>query len=573
MINKRLLKESVRKASYVPAGILNSLLSAVFTIFNALLLALVVDRVFIRGESLKSIILYIVLFIINSACRFAVGLALETHIRSCAEEIKEEIKDKSFKIILSSTPDKIKGQKNGDIISLLTEGTEMLTAYYSQYIPQFFSAILIPMVLLICSLFVDRLSALIMLITYPLIPLFMILIGSRSKELNERQWKKLTLLSSHFLDMLQGIRTLKVFGRSRLQEEKVFQVSEEYRHSTIQVLRVSFLSALVLEAASTICTAVVAVNLGLRLTYGKISFFNAFFILMLTPDFYMPMRQLGTRFHASLNGNIAIEKIDELHSSLVDRTDTRIELQQVKAHVSIQFRKLSFHREERETLKDISFSINSKEKVALIGESGSGKSTLINILSGFIRADDERVFINGSDLNGININSYMEKVSLVPQFPHIFNMSIRENILLGNDIPEEEFLNICSLTRVDDFLRQFPEGYETLIGDGEAVVLSGGEKQRLALARALVKKPEFIIMDEPTSSLDAETEEIVPGLLTGELRDKTVLIASHRLNIIKEADKILVLHDGSIAEMGTHEELLKLGGRYYNMVKAMEGRL
>lgn len=571
MIDKLLFKEWGVKKSYIPACIVNSILSAAFTAFNAFFLASIVNMVFMKHEGINSIKLYLVALLINAACKFIVNMALETHIKDRAEDIKESIKQKSIKHLTSSTPNKVKEQNLGEVITLLSQGAEMLTPYYSEYMPQFLSSILVPLVLLICTLFVDRLSALIMLVTYPLIPMFMILIGKKSKELNEKQWKKLTVLSSHFLDMLQGIRTLKLFGKSKLQEKKVFEISESYRHSTISVLRISFLSALVLETASTICTALVAVDLGLRLTYSKISFFNAFFILILTPEFYLPMRQLGAKFHASLNGSVAMEKLQLLQDSLNTKKNISEKNQLRGKAVSVEINNLSFSHKEKEALNNVSFKINSGEKVALIGESGSGKSTLIDILSGFIKVEDGSVFINNIDINRLDHNDYLNKISLVPQFPHIFNMNLKDNIVLGsNRVSQKEFEKVCELTKVDEFSKQFTNQYETLIGDGEAVVLSGGEKQRIALARALVKNSELIILDEPTSALDADTEELVPKLIYEELEDKTVLIAAHRLNTVKDADKILVLHQGTIVEAGTHEELLAYGGRYFSMIKTLE---
>lgn len=601
MLNKRLLKESRTKNLYIPIVILRAVLNSIFIIFTAGLLALIVDGVFLKKYRLLEIKMYLVLFILNSVLKFVFNLFIDMYINNCSEDIKEDIKIKNFKLILSSNPYKVKNLGVGESINLLTDGFEMVTPYYSQYIPQVLASFLIPAVICIFAATVDRLSAIIMVITYPIIPLFMALIGSKTKELNEKQWKNLSILSSHFLDILQGLSTLKIFGRGRVQEKKVFEVSENYRKSIMDVLKVTFLSSLVLELSATISTAVLAVNLGLRLVYSKIDFLEAFFILMLAPEFYLPLRQLGLKFHSSLNGQVVIEKVEamekELKPQVIERQgikcceskmqsskkerllkDTfkypdklkRMEnnLDTVGNHFSIEVKNLSFLYRDKETLNNISFKISSGEKVAIVGESGSGKSTLINILSYFLKVEEGMISINGKDITRVNRGSYLSKIALVPQFPHIFNMSIEDNILLGNTgIRHNKLLNIYKLAKIEQFSQEFKEKYKTIIGDGEDIAISGGEKQRIALARAVVKNADFIILDEPTSALDPETEEIVTDIMRGYLKEKTVLIAAHRLNTIQAVDKILVLQEGFLVEIGTHEELIRKRGRYYELLK------
>lgn len=564
MINKRLLKEALSKRSYIPTAVVYGVLNSLFSILTALFMALLVDGIFIKKSNLKNMKIYILLFLINAVVKFLFNLFIEKHIKNCAEDIKEQLRRKAFNLILSSNPYRIKNIDTGRIINLLTEGFQSITSYYSQYIPQVFSAFLIPTLICIFTAVADKLSALIMIITYPIIPLFMVLIGYKTEELNNNQWNKLNTLSSHFLDVLQGLSTLKLFGRSKIQEEKVYEISEDYRKGTMEVLKVTFLSSLVLELTSTISIAVLAVNLGLRLVYSKIDFLQAFFILIIAPDFYLPLRQLGLKFHSSLNGKIAVEKLEELEKELEEREDNCRKAELEKDKFTVEVKNLSFTHRNREALNNISFKISSKEKVAIVGESGSGKSTLINILSGFLKVNDGTVFINGIDINLINRESYLRNIALVPQFPHIFDKSIKDNILLSNrEADLKEFYNICRTTKVEEFTVKYKDRYDTAVGEGERVIISGGERQRIAAARAVLKNTPFIILDEPTSALDPETEEIIPELLKGYLKDKTLLIAAHRLNTIKAADKILVLQEGYLVESGSHEELMAKRGRYF----------
>lgn len=245
MLNKRLLKESSIKKLYIPVIIINAVINSIFIIVTAALLALIVEGVFFKRCNLNKINLYILLFLLNAAFRFVSNFFIQKYIKDCSEDIKNKIKLEFFNLILSTNPYKIKKNSTGELVNILTDGMEMITPYYSQYIPQVATVVFISLMICTAVAFVDRLSALIMVITFPIIPIFMALIGYKTKELNEKQWKKLNILSSHFLDMLQGLNTLKSFGRSKIQEEKIYEISESYRKSTMEVLKVTFLSSLV----------------------------------------------------------------------------------------------------------------------------------------------------------------------------------------------------------------------------------------------------------------------------------------------------------------------------------------
>jgi ATP-binding cassette subfamily C protein CydD len=573
MINKRLLKESRFKRFYIVAVIITSLFNSLFIVVSAYLLSYIVAGIFLKTKTLEEIKIYVAFFIGNTVLKALFNFVSEVYIKNSSEEIKENLKDKLFKLVISANPYKVKNEKLGELINTITEGVEMVERYYSEYIPQFFAAFIIPLFICFGVAYVDKISALIMIITYPIIPVFMILIGYKSKEANERQWKKLNILSSHFIDMLQGLSTLKIFGISNNQEEKIFNISESHRKATMEVLKISFLSALVLELFATISTAIVAVNLGLRLVYDQISFLNAFFILVLTPDFYLPVRQLGLKFHASLNGVVAIEKIEILEEKFRKKfSEDKVTVEDSKFEIEVK--NLSFVYENKEVLKGISFKISSGEKIALIGESGSGKSTLINILSGFLEVQENMVFVNGVDINNINRESYLKNITLVPQFPHIFNRSIEDNLTVGyKEIDNKEFLNIYKKARVEEFSETFEKGYKTIIGEGESVSISLGEAQRIAIARAMLKNSGFIIFDEPSSALDAEKEDFLIETVKKHFKKNTILIAAHRLNTIRAVDKIIMLKEGKISEVGSHRELMEKRGDYYKLMESPEVEL
>ncbi|AQR96298.1 thiol reductant ABC exporter subunit CydD [Clostridium saccharoperbutylacetonicum] len=568
MINKRLLKESNFKRFYIVVSVVSSIFNALFIVISAYLLSAMISGIFLNAKTFKDMKIYFILFIANALLKFTFNFVNEIYIKNSAEDIKGNFREKLFHLVVSANPYKVKNEKLGEVINLITEATEMIGQYYSEYIPQFFAAFIIPLLICLGVAYVDKISALIMVITYPLIPIFMILIGFKSKAANEKQWKKLNLLSSHFIDMLQGLSTLKLFGISKRQEDKIYEISENHRKATMEVLRVSFLSALVLELFSTISTALVAVNLGLRLVYDQISFFSAFFILVITPDFYLPVRQLGLKFHASLNGVVAIEKIEEFEKKLAkDSSLSNIEMKENKFEIEVK--DLEFFYDDKKVLKNLNFKITAGEKVALIGESGSGKSTLINILSGFLKVQDNMVLINGKDIN--QIENYFDNIALVPQFPHIFNKSIKENICVGyKDLDENELLKIYKYSKINEFCEAAEGGDETVIGEGENLTISGGEAQRIAIARAMVKNSNFIIFDEPSSALDSEKEELILEAIQKYFKTNTVLIAAHRLNTIKMVDKIIMLNEGRIIEMGTHKELMEKQGEYYKLMMSTE---
>lgn len=572
MIDKRLFREAKNSKIYIPLCIISTFLNAFFIVFAAYLLSKTVDCIFIQKYTFKATKIYIILFVINAGLRALVNFFIDINIKSISEDIKEDIRMNIFQKIIFSNPLKVKNQRYGELISTLTEGVEMITPYFSQYIPQLFSSFLIPLIVSIAVFSIDNLSGIIMLITYPIIPVFMRLIGYKSKEANEKQWKKLSMLSSHFLEMLQGLRTLKVFGRSKLQEEKVYKISEDYRKSTMEVLRISFLSALVLELSATISTAVIAVDLGLRLVYDKITFLNAFFILILAPDFYLPLRQLGLKFHASLNGQVAIEKIEEFQNFLEEKAEIEKSID-LGEEISIEVKNLSFSHDSKETINNISFKIHKGEKVAVIGESGSGKSTLVNILCKFLEVESGTVFINGKEINDINREEYLQKIAIVPQFPHVFNRTIKENIILSKEKDSEILNKVISISKLSFFVDEYKNKLETIIGDGEETEISGGEKQRIAIARAIYKNSSFVVLDEPTSAMDSETEELMTEVMQNCFSDKTVFISAHRLSTVKNVDKLLVMKDGKLIECGSPEELISMKGYYYSLIKTEEERV
>jgi ATP-binding cassette subfamily C protein CydD len=477
--------------------------------------------------------------------------------------------------LFSLGPAYTSGERSGELTNTVVEGVETLEAYFSQYIPQLALAALVPLTILIFILPLDLTSGLVLLLTAPLIPVFMILIGDAADRLTQRQWKSLSRMSAHFLDTLQGLTTLKLLGRSRDQAQAIAAISTRFRQSTLSVLRVAFLSALVLEMVATLSTAVVAVEIGLRLLYGRLAFEQAFFVLILAPEFYLPLRMLGTRFHAGMSGVAAAERIFEildipLHpmpSSPHQSTPSP----ELRFDIHFQNVHYAYEDGQRSALHDLSMRIPPGQKVAIVGPSGSGKSTIAHLLLRFIDPDRGSITVDGQPLDTINITAWRSQIAWVPQKPHLFNASIGENIRLANpNASPEEVIHAARQAYAHDFIQAFPQAYDTLIGE-RGSRLSGGQAQRVALARAFLKQAPFLILDEATANLDPEIEAQLREAMGHLLQDRTALIIAHRLGVAQDADRILVIASGRVIETGSHTKLLEEGGLYSRLFAAYGG--
>ena len=456
-------------------------------------------------------------------------------------------------------------ERHGDVIHMLTDGLEQVDAYVARYIPQILYAIMIPLIMGIAIVDTLPIIGIILIITVPLIPFFMILIGKQADRLNKEQWERMSFLSGHFLDVLQGITTLKLFGRAKDQIKVIGRLSEEFKDSTLRVLRVAFLSALVLELVSTISTALIAVYLGLTLLDGEISFFSAFFILLLAPEFYTPFRQLGAAFHTGMAGKTSILKYEEFMNR---QPSLPIGGQsQLKGKVqAIEIKDLTFTYEDSENgVQHISLEAKRNSPIMLVGESGAGKSTIAHIIGGFLTAPKGSVTIDGFDLCDIDIEWWRQQITYVSQHPHIMKGTLRDVLSFGMNVSDEEIIEACKEVQLLDVINRQQDGLDTVISEG-GLGLSGGERQRVALVRAFLRKGQVLILDEVTAHLDVKTEAIISSAIKRLMDNKIVIIIGHRLQTMHWASTLYVLKTGRIIQQGSYAKLLSVDGYFKDLV-------
>jgi ATP-binding cassette, subfamily C, bacterial CydD len=398
-----------------------------------------------------------------------------------------------------------------------------------------------------------------------------------SEKLTRKQFGDLKRMSAFFLDSLQGLTTLKLLNQSRKQTEQIAWVGENYRKTTMDVLRLTFLSALTLEWLATLSVAVIAVEIGVRLLSGNMAFEQAFFILVIAPEFYLPLRMVGLRFHASASGVAAAKNIflvlDE-PPMVVDMPAAVLPLDfELKPPFQISFENIDYFYTGRQAaaLENVSFVMKAGLQTALVGKSGAGKSTAANLVLGLIQPSSGKISINGKSLAELPLDWWQSNLAWVPQQPYLFNTSIKENILISK--PEaslEEIWRAVKLANLEDLVKSLSAGLDTQIGE-KGARLSGGQAQRVALARAFLRDAQVVIMDEPTAHLDPEQEGLLVEATRRLCQGRTVLTIAHRLATVIGADQIIVLEDGRVTECGNHAALINQQGFYQKLVSAYQG--
>lgn len=562
----------------------NSLLvSVIFSIAGGLILILqaysasqVIAQVFIAGKELSQVLpgMFTLLGLILT--RSIIHLIADGTASQGAISIKSALREKLLNHLVNLGPAYTESKPAGELVAVAMQGIESIESYFSQYLPQVILAISLPLMILAAVFPIDLLTGLIFLITVPLIPLFMTLIGSMASRLTRKQFDALQHMSGFLLDTIRLITTIKVLGQSKNQERKIIKVSERYRQTTLEVLRLTFLSALVLELVATIATAVVAVEVGLRLLYWNLEFEQAFFILLIAPEFYQPLRQLGLRYHAAASGLSAAERLNEIFDTLPSKPAILKERpgEGEKLQVDeVRFEHVSFRYPERTTdsLNDLSLILRKGTLTVVTGPSGSGKSSLIKLLLRFQSPQSGRILIDGAELDSIDLAAWRSRVSFAPQQPVLLKGSLLENIRLAR--PDAEMADIQTAVRwagISDLIERLPLGFDTQVGEGGGG-LSGGQRQRISLARAFLKKAPVLIMDEPSSHQDPHLQRELDDTLLHLAEVRIILIIAHRIETIQRADQVVILDNGNLVDIGIHSTLIEKNYNYRRLFSS--GRL
>ncbi len=568
-IDPRLIKMAISQHLLLGLTVLSGLAAGIGVVIQAHLLSQIINLSFLHGFGLGDLIPWIIRISVVLLLRAGLVWTSEITASELALRVKSTLRRRIFDHIQALGPAFIRKEESGELDNVLLEGLETLEAYFSQYLPQLALAALVPITYLIFVFPLDWLSGLVLLLTAPLIPIFMLLIGNLAQSLTRRQWTALSRMSAYFLDVLQGLTTLKLLGRSKAQVKVLAEVSENYRRVTMGVLKVTFLSALVLELIATLSTAVVAVQVGLRLLYGQLGFEQAMFVLLLAPEFYLPLRSLGARFHAGMAGITVAGRVFEILSIPLPPTNQSSQVVNLREGQlpEIHFENISLEYDGRLVLNRVSFSLQPGKTTALVGLSGSGKSSLAALLLGFIQPSSGSIWIGDHLLSRLSLDVWRDNLAWTPQNPYLLCDSVFSNIRVGRSQADlGAVIQAAKMAQIHDFIQTLPQGYETLVGAGGAR-LSGGQAQRIALARAFLRDAPILILDEPTAQLDPVTERQVQVSLQSLLKGRTALVIAHRLSTVKDADQILVLENGCIVERGQHADLIARGGLYARLVQ------
>ncbi|MEU6219680.1 thiol reductant ABC exporter subunit CydD [Streptomyces sp. NPDC047022] len=538
-IDPRLLRHARGTRLFLMAVVALGTVAAVLVIAQAMLIAEVVVGVFQRHHSVAGLRIPFLLLPAVAVGRALVAWLTELAAHRSSAAVKSELRGRLLERASALGPGWLGQQRTGSLVALATRGIDALDDYFSRYLPQLGLAVVVPVAVLARIVTEDWVSAAIIVATLPLIPLFMILIGWATQSQMDRQWKLLSRLSGHFLDVVAGLPTLKVFGRAKAQAESIKRITGDYRRATVRTLRIAFLSSFALELLATISVALVAVTIGMRLVHGDMDLYTGLVILVLAPEAYLPLRQVGAQYHAAAEGLSAAEELFAVLETPTPTPGTR----RLPTAGEIAFEQVTVRYPGRssDALSEVSLRIRPGETVALVGPSGSGKSTLLNVLLGFVPVARGRVRVGGADLDSADLEEWRSRIAWVPQRPQLFAGTIAENVRLARPEADETAVRkALSDAGALGFVEALPAGAATVLGE-DGAGLSAGQRQRLALARAFLADRPVLLLDEPTASLDGATEaevvEAVRRLATG----RTVLLVVHRPALLGVADRVVRL--------------------------------
>ena len=524
---------------YVVLSVLLGVLTAGLVLAQAVLLARSISDVYLGGATLEDLRAPMVLLGLVVLGRAAVAWAQESAAHHASAQVRSQLRRQLFAHASRLGPVWLSGERSGELTTLATRGIDALEGYFSRYLPQLVLACLVPWAVLAVVVPADLLAGLTIVLTLPLIPVFMVLVGLHTRRRMDRQWRALERLSGHFLDVVAGLPTLKVFGRAKAQAAAVGDTTERYRVATMGTLRLAFLSALVLELLATLSVALVAVGVGLRLVEGGLSLQTALLVLILAPEAYQPLRQVGVHYHASAEGLAAAERVFAVLETPRPVGGTRTDVPDLRG-TRLSVRDLTVRHDDATTamLAGFSMDVRPGELLAVTGASGAGKSTLLAVLAGLVAPSSGRVTVGDVDLTDLDREAWWRHLTWLPQRPAFVAGTVADNVRLADPQASDAAVARALVEAGADFVPALAAGQDTVLGAGGAG-LSAGQRQRVALARAFLRDTPLVLLDEPTAGLDAATEARVVAALHRLAVGRTVVVVAHRPALVAAADRVV----------------------------------
>jgi ATP-binding cassette subfamily C protein CydD len=559
----RLLRHARAVRGYMVAAVVLGVVVTGMVVAQAELLARLLASA-ARGTSPAVLSSALIALLAVVAVRAAAAYGGEVTALRAAAAVKSQLRTTLAACLQRLGPSWLGRQQPGEITTVATRGLDGLDPYFARYLPQLVLACLVPTAVLATVAAADWISAVIIAVTLPLIPVFAVLVGLHTRARTQRQWQLLARLGGHFLDVVEGLPTLKVFGRAKAQADVIKDVTAGYRSATMATLRVAFLSALVLELAAALATALVAVEVGLRLLAGHLGYQTALLVLLLTPEAYLPLRAVGLHFHSSMEGAAAAGRVCDIIETApaspggaesgvrgAARGPATPDLQCDLRYddIVLDTVSLAYPGRDRPALAEVSLRIRPGDWVAIMGPNGAGKSSLLSLLLRFTEPTGGRITAGGVDVARVDLDNWRRQVTWVPQRPYLFAATVADNIALGQpDASREDIARAAGMAGADAFIEALPEGYDTLLGE-QALRLSAGQRQRIALARAFLRDAPLLLLDEPTAHLDPIIARQILAVIQTLMAGRTVILVTHRHGwpgLRVGADRVLTLDHGRL---------------------------
>ncbi|MBS5927078.1 MAG: ABC transporter ATP-binding protein/permease [Clostridium sp.] len=570
MINKRLINYCEESKKYIVLTVLANWISLLCNIGIILIVGDFIGKLF-TGDSLGNNTLRLIILGMLILIRIFANLSYGHFSHKASEGVKVKLRDGIFGKLTRIGLNYNKVTSTSSVVQVAVEGVEQLEVYFGRYLPQFFYALLAPITLFILFSFISLKAAIVFLVCVPLIPVSIIAIMKIAKRILKDYWNNYANLGDTFLENLQGLTTLKVFNIDEERHKKMNDEAENFRRITMKVLSMQLNSINVMDLVAFGGAALGSIITLNAFYNGQVTLAGTIIIILLSSEFFIPLRLLGSFFHIAMNGMAACDRIFKLLDS--DELEERKEdfTKELSHKADIEVDNITFSYDgERNVINNVSMKFEKDKFTAIVGESGSGKSTIASLLLNTFKVNEGKIKVNGIDINRIPLKDLYEKMVIISTNSFIFNGSIKDNLLIGKkNATVEEINRALEVANLKEFVYSLDDGLDTQVGEGGSL-LSGGQKQRLAFARAILSDREILILDEATSNIDVESEEMIWNSVEKLKNNKTLIVISHRLANVKNADKIYLLDKGNLVEEGNHEELMNKKNKYFNLVSIQE---